>query len=544
MMPISATPQPTDQKRILLDLKPALDGYAGIPQETRLLFRGLRGLQGCEVEGLIQHGGKRLRSAGSPPGKALSVAQRANRSSRVVLSLREAPPPSPGGGSSGTGVSAPSPYKILFKILGGILGYPSILWLRLQALAGRELRPGVFEARLFEDFLWRRLFAKTLRPVDKPLVTSAGFRVLRLPRKRFHQVGLDGRGLSRTPPYLRVATRGFQFFIAQTPFPGRVSEGTRLIVRYHDSVPVLMPHTISDSVFHQAAHFYALQENVRSGAWFCCVSEATRADLLQLFPEVESRSSVIHNMVSDEYFDEPSPASLVLEIIRNRRAKLPGLDGLSPSGPAADGLEYLLMVSTLEPRKNHLLLVAAWERLKYTTWQQLKLVVVGSRGWGDEPILEAFRPWLARGDLYYLDNVSSAELRALYRHAAATICPSLCEGFDYSGVEAMCSGGTVIASDIPVHREVFADGAAYFDPYDADHAALVINRVLAPGDRAERERLRAAGALVSRRYLTPSILPQWETLLRGLGPNECVPSGVRVLGSESDEDHRDLWSPV
>ncbi len=524
-MPISTTQQRSEKTRILLDLKPALDGYAGIPQETRLLFRGLRSLAGCDVEGLIQHGGKRLRSAGSPAGKALPVAIRANRSSRVVLSLREVAPSGGdrgGGDASGAAGGSAAPASSVARTVGGVLGYPSVVWLRLEALVGRAIKLGLFESALFDDFLWRRLFAKTLRAADKALVTSATFRVLRLPRKRFHQVGLAGRRFSATPPYLGIDTRGFDILLAQTPFPGRVSAGTRLVVRYHDSVPVLMPHTINDSVFHQAAHFYALQENVRSGAWFSCVSEATRAELLNLFPEVEPRSSVIHNMVSDEYFDEPSAPTLVAEIVRNRQAKLPWLAmpqrarKHTLTGVAAGSLDYLLMVSTLEPRKNHLLLVAAWERLKYTTMPRLKLVVVGNRGWGDGPILDAFRPWLERGDLHYLNNVSSAELRALYRHATATICPSLCEGFDYSGVEAMRSSGIVIASDIPVHREVFADAAAYFNPYDADDAAAVIAQVLAGHGGAERDRMRAAGALVSRRYVTPSILPQWEALFQTL----------------------------
>jgi hypothetical protein len=52
--------------RILLDLKPALDGYAGIPQESRLLFRSLMMMEGYDVEGLIQHGGRKLKSAVSP----------------------------------------------------------------------------------------------------------------------------------------------------------------------------------------------------------------------------------------------------------------------------------------------------------------------------------------------------------------------------------------------------------------------------------------------------------------------------------------------
>ena len=60
-------------------------------------------------------------------------------------------------------------------------------------------------------------------------------------------------------------------------------------------------------------------------------------------------------------------------------------------------LDYLLTVSTIEPRKNHALLTTAWERLKYHRMPGLKLVIVGNLGWGHEPILDVFRPWVERG---------------------------------------------------------------------------------------------------------------------------------------------------
>jgi hypothetical protein len=62
--------------RVLLDLKPALDGYAGIPQETRLLFAALRKLGRANVEGLIQHGGRRLRGGLPNQSATLSLCAR------------------------------------------------------------------------------------------------------------------------------------------------------------------------------------------------------------------------------------------------------------------------------------------------------------------------------------------------------------------------------------------------------------------------------------------------------------------------------------
>ena len=73
-----------------------------------------------------------------------------------------------------------------------------------------------------------------------------------------------------------MSTRGFDVLIAETPFPGTLAQGTQMVVRYHDAIPLLMPHTITDKTFHQAAHYHALRRNVQSGAWFACVSDASR----------------------------------------------------------------------------------------------------------------------------------------------------------------------------------------------------------------------------------------------------------------------------
>jgi len=288
-----------------------------------------------------------------------------------------------------------------------------------------------------------------------------------------------------------------------------------MIVRYHDAVPVLLPHTINDKAFHQASHFYSLQQNVKSGAWFSCVSGAARNDLLKIFPEVESRSLVIHNIVSGEYFKDETARRAVFQIIRNRlgtvqqfRTDVGGIEFDDTKNHTHDG-NYLLMVSTLEPRKNHKLLLSAWEHLKYTSMPNLKLVIVGSAGWDCASILEDFKPWAERGELFYLNNVPSTELRVLYKHAAATICPSIAEGFNYSGIEAMQCDGVVIASDIPVHREVYDKGCEYFNPYSAEDAAMSIRRVLSEDGLKIRERLRTEARQVVDRYTPQNILPKW-----------------------------------
>jgi len=113
-----------------------------------------------------------------------------------------------------------------------------------------------------------------------------------------------------------------------------------------------------------------------------------------------------------------------------------------------------------------------------------------------------------------LNSVPSPDLRVLYRHAAATVCPSVQEGFDFSGVEAMCSGGITAASDIPVHREIYEDAAEYFDPYSTRSTVDCLKRMIySPESAAVRTRLEQRGAEISQRYTAEAIMPKWEKFL-------------------------------
>ncbi len=512
--------KPTKPIRVLVDLKPALDGYAGIPQESRLLYRGLSAIEGLHTEGLIQHGGRSLRAALRARDDAAKEDRRINRLSRFVVSLYEKP------NKNWLEIAQDRVDKLFAR-----------QWMRAKTQLGLRLRMSRFESELFEDFVWRTFFSKTLNPADKQALQGANFRVLTEARSTMHQAGLAGLKYFQKPSYPRIDTRAFDCFLTQTPFPGRVHPDTAMVVRYHDAVPILMPHTISDKAFHQASHYQALKDNVRQGAWLSCISHATRADLLQIFPEAEARSSVIHNIVSDEYFVEASPPAMAQQIVRNRLASeaqaqfklpLPPVTSATSATPAAP-MQYLLMVSTIEPRKNHLLLMQAWEQLKYTSHPELKIIFVGNVGWDQRPVLNAFKPWAERGDLFWLSNVPSAELRVLYRHAAVTVCPGLAEGFDYSGVEAMKCGGIVAASDIPVHREIYQDASVYFSAYDAQHAASVIasllcanassnddiysldatGKALQSAQTSRTDALRRAGARVAALYSAQTIMPLW-----------------------------------
>ncbi len=484
---MDALASPNTSTRVLLEMRAALDKNAGIPQQTRLLFRGLSLSPELSIEGLLQSSTHAL-------GKGLPAERRGwlgplprhrqiDRLSRVVIRLEQ-------------------------KFLRS--------WLSPGIALGRRLLGGWepltrFEATQFRDFIWRRLFARTLPAADFDLVTRAGFRVAGTPWTAMHVCGLISRTLGRAL-FPRIRTSGFDVMIAETPYPATVGGRTRLVVRYHDAIPLLLPHTIADRRHHQSFHYHALRCNVESGAWFVCVSESTRRDLLSIFPQVESRSVTIHNIVSHDYFAEASSPESVWPVVRSRTnpriQKLLGR-GVRQADQWAGAPNYLLIVSTIEPRKNHLTLLSAWEALRTRVSPDLKLIIVGSLGWHHAAIVRKLLPHVETGAVTVLEDVPSHELRVLYRHARATVCPSFAEGFDLSGIESMMSGGVVVASDIPVHREIYVDGACYFDPYSAANLARVLTELMAAGADEKRARLVAQGAAVASRYTSDVILPKW-----------------------------------
>lgn len=163
---------------------------------------------------------------------------------------------------------------------------------------------------------------------------------------------------------------------------------------------------------------------------------------------------------------------------------------------------YILAVGTIEPRKNLAFLVDVFEAMKDFDGC---LAVAGMPGWKVEPILARMRGSKRAGDIRLLGYQPEETLNALYAGAEALVFPSLYEGFGLPPLEAMARGTPVVASGIPVLREVLGNGALMIDGYDAKEWAAAICALA--GDREARARLSAEGRRQAARFT-------WETAAR------------------------------
>lgn len=136
--------------------------------------------------------------------------------------------------------------------------------------------------------------------------------------------------------------------------------------------------------------------------------------------------------------------------------------------PALADCHYFVVCATVEPRKNHALLLAVWRRLAQRLGPATPhLVIAGSAGFNSEEILRPLDEggWLARR-VHHRAGLSSPALGCLMLGAAAVLCPSFAEGFGLPLMEANVLGVPAIASDIAAHREIADLTTVLLDPAD------------------------------------------------------------------------------
>lgn len=475
------------QKKVLMDLSMAAGGLAGIPHDTRITYALLTRLDGIQTSGLL------LDHHNNTIGfKPLNSAQSdIFSSSEYLLKLLNA--------SSDLGiVDTVMRYIRRFRLLG----LPWNATLTLMGLRGRtfELTPEVFS-----DYIWAEFFRPSVDSVHARNILGSNFYGSDL---TFTQLYASAMGMRPCP---RLHLKDVDFFITQRYFPGKLRGGARLIVRYHDSIPITHPHTIKDPLISSRIHSSSITQNAR-GAFFVCNSETTRDSLLKLFPKLKERVAVIHCCVPN--YLAQGEARPVKNIVSTRAVSVSSDSSSGEPSIPKDIDEYFLCVGTIEPRKNYPLIFEAWNRF-LDERPHCKLIVVGGVGWGAGQEMTELSRLQQTGSVILLRDVQPSEMRSLYSGATAVISASVSEGFSYSGVEAMQTGTPVLASDIPCHREIYGDVPMFFSPYSASDLfqAMVKVQSLSDGSRSE---LMEAGVSRATIYSEDRVARAWGALITSL----------------------------
>ena len=220
-----------------------------------------------------------------------------------------------------------------------------------------------------------------------------------------------------------------------------------LVVTFHDLAVLRHPESFNSWTRNYSR--VVLPRVARTARRLIAVSEFTRRELLELLDVPEEKVRVIPNAVGDPF---------------------------RPQGDATHG-DYVLAVSTLEPRKNLPRLVEAFRRARL---DGLRLLVAGGPGWGGVRV---------EGDgVRWLGEVGDEELARLYRGARCVAYVSLYEGFGLPVLEAMACGAPVVAARNEAAEEVAGDAAVLVDPLDPEAIAAGLAEAV-----ERRDELRARG---------------------------------------------------
>jgi glycosyltransferase involved in cell wall biosynthesis len=167
----------------------------------------------------------------------------------------------------------------------------------------------------------------------------------------------------------------------------------------------------------------------------------------------------------------------------------PAASGNLPAGP------YFLCLGTIEPRKNHMLLLLLWRQMAEAGVPGIpRLVIAGRRGWENEQVVDLLERCRAlRGLVEERNDLGDDELAALIAGARAVLMPSFVEGFGMPVAEALAAGTPVIASDLPVYREIAGGIPEYCNPLDGpawQAAVLAYGQDKSPRREEQLARLR------------------------------------------------------
>lgn len=230
------------------------------------------------------------------------------------------------------------------------------------------------------------------------------------------------------------------------------------VITIHDLAFLLYPRFLTP----EAAKYYGqIDPAARAAAHVIAVSQSTKRDITKLLGVPEKNVTVIYEAAHST--TDPIPHEEARAYVR-----------------AKYGVEenFILFVSTIEPRKNLPTLLAAYSLLRDNYHSNARLLVAGQKGWLTQDVDQAIEKYKLRNQVCLLGSVPTEELGYLYSAARVFALPSFYEGFGLPPLEAMASGTPVLVSNVSSLPEVVGDAGILLDPNDVEGWAVALHRVL------------------------------------------------------------------
>jgi glycosyltransferase involved in cell wall biosynthesis len=300
---------------------------------------------------------------------------------------------------------------------------------------------------------------------------------------------------ARLPIPVNVWTGALDLYHATDFVLPPVARGTRTLLTVHDLSFVRAPETASPNL--RAYLDQVVPRSVRRADHVLADSEATKADLVALYGTPADKITVLLSGVSDHFAPITDSAKIAAMRAKYKIGDTP----------------YMLAVGTVQPRKNFERLIRVLATLP-DSLADVKLVIVGGRGWLQGPIYQAVADLKLSERVIFTGFADDADLPTLYSGARLLAYPSLYEGFGLPILEAMRCGIPVLSARASSLPEVAGEAALLVDPTDNEAIRDGLIRLLT--DDILRQRLIAAGFVQSQPFTWDRAARQLQQVYRGL----------------------------
>ena len=325
------------------------------------------------------------------------------------------------------------------------------------------------------------------------------------------QTTLPHTPLIRIPLTLATELRKRPVDVLHVQFTAPPFSPCPVVVSVHDLSFEHLPQTFNRRSRTQLR--LTVRHSVRRAARILTLSEHTRRDMIETYGTSPERITAIP-LAAPSYFGRVREER---ELQRVRH--IYGIEG-----------DYILCVSSIQPRKNLPRLVRAYASLrnKRGPGKLPKLVLVGKCAWLYDETLRSIEEGRMKDSVILTGYVPQSDLPALYSGSICFVYPSYFEGFGLPPLEAMKCGAPVIAGNRTSLPEVVGDAGILVDPFDVNAIAAAIERLV--DDPDFREQLSVKGLARSRRFdwneTARRTLNVYEQVVGGLGTVETRQQGV------------------
>ncbi|OGZ33058.1 MAG: hypothetical protein A2V69_03900 [Candidatus Portnoybacteria bacterium RBG_13_40_8] len=365
---------------------------------------------------------------------------------------------------------------------------------------GRGRRTGV------EDYTINLL--SCLLPADKSVkyrLFYNGFRKfkveypwLKLPNVKIKKLRIPNRIFDLFLRFLRFpkidkVLGGVNLFLSPHFLLTPLSRKSKIIVIFYDLSFIRFPEFFSLPKLFWHKFIYP-RKQAQKADLIVTISQSTKDDLISVYKIAPEKIKVVYPGINKKFrlIDKNDPNLLRVA----KKYKLP----VSPVGESDN---FILYFGTIEPRKNILALIKAFEQIreekslppiqiqwkgfegmvkreqeKFFDFSNLKLVIAGSRGWLYKGVFKKIKESQFGKDIIFTGYVDEEDKPYLYNLADVFVYPSFFEGFGLPPLEAMACGVPTIVSNNSSLPEVVGEGAVTIDPNNINEIIFAIRKIL------------------------------------------------------------------